>query len=217
MSTPLIPLPCSWSGRILTLRGLLALVCSPWVNPRHGRGPRSSVAAIANRGTSQPSISIPSMTFTKMLEMWFCGDIYKHISSYRILSSKDVKHVQGGNQKWSNMKYLVKQVIRATGILNRHDLFIKNWSPRKVMDLYLGVRNFFDFPCLYSDKRRRYEKIYWKTYFNALLKRKGKLFVEQRWNVTRWWDWFGTSIIQNVNPCIYFHFSKIIYTDYVSG
>ena len=77
------------------------------------------------------------------------------------------------------MKYLVKQVIRAAGIANRHDLVVQNWSPRKVMDLYLGVRNFFAFPCLSSDKRRRYETISWKTYFNALSKRKGKLFGEQ--------------------------------------
>ena len=53
MSTLPIPLPCSWSGHILTLRGLFALVCGMWVNPRHGRGPRASVAALANRGTGE--------------------------------------------------------------------------------------------------------------------------------------------------------------------
>ena len=106
---------------------------------------------------------------------------------------------------------------RAAGVANRHDLVVRNWSPRKVMDLYLGVRHFFDFPWLSSDKNRRHEKISWKTYYNALSKRKGKLFGEQWWNVSSWWDWFGTSIIQNVNSCIYFHFSKIIDTNYVLG
>ena len=77
------------------------------------------------------------------------------------------------------MKYLVKQVIRAEGIVNIHDLVVRNWSPRKVVDLYLGVRNLFDFTFLSSDKTRCYEKILWKTYLNALTKRKGKLFGEQ--------------------------------------
>ena len=93
------------------------------------------------------------------------------------------------------MKYLVKQVSRAAGIDNRHDLVVRKWSPRKVMDSYLGVRHFFAFTFLSSDKMRRYEKISWKTYFNALKKRKGKLFGEKLWNVTSWWDWFGISII----------------------
>ena len=35
---------------------------------------------------------------------------------------KDDMHVKGGNQNLSNIKYLVKQVIRALGIANRHDL-----------------------------------------------------------------------------------------------
>ena len=28
-----------------------AVVCGPWVNPRHGRGPQALVAALTNRGT----------------------------------------------------------------------------------------------------------------------------------------------------------------------
>ena len=74
---------------------------------------------------------------------------------------------------------MVKQVIRAAGIANRHDLVVRNWSPRKVMYLYLVVSNFFAFPYLSSDKRRRYETISWKTYFNVLSKQKGELFGEQ--------------------------------------
>ena len=53
-----IPLPCSWSCRtlILTLNGHLAVISGPWVNPRHGRGPRDQVTALANRGTVTKSI-----------------------------------------------------------------------------------------------------------------------------------------------------------------
>ena len=77
--------------------------------------------------------------------------------------AKDVKHIKGGKQKLSNMKSLVKQLIRSAGITNRYDLVLQNWPPRKMMDLYLGVRHLFAFTCLSSDKRRRYETILWKT------------------------------------------------------
>ena len=66
------------------------------------------------------------------------------------------------------MKYLVKQVIRAAGIVDRHDLVVQNWYPRNMMDLYLGVRHFFAFNSLSSDMRRCHKTISWKTYFNAL-------------------------------------------------
>ena len=88
-------------------------------------------------------------------------------------------HVKGVKKMWSDMKSMVKQVIRAAGIVNRHDVVVRNWSPRKVMHLYLGVRHVFDFPCLSGVKRRRYEKMSWKTYFNVLSIHKGKLFGNQ--------------------------------------
>jgi hypothetical protein len=125
------------------------------------------------------SFSFPSMTFPNMLTMWFCGDISKNISPYRILKAKDVKQVKGGKQKLSNMKSLVKQVMRAATIANRHDLIVRSWSPGKVLALYRGVKHFFAFPTLLQGKARRYETISWKTYFNMLMKRKGKLFGEQ--------------------------------------
>ena len=53
--------------------------------------------------------------------MCFFGDISKNIPPYRMLRAKDVIHVKGGNQKLSSMKSLVKQVLRAAGIANRHD------------------------------------------------------------------------------------------------
>ena len=94
---------------------------------------------------TQPSFSIPSMTFTNMLAMWFCRDISKNITSYRMMRAKDVMHVKGGKKKLLNMKSLVKQVIRAMMIANRYGLVVQNLSPRKVMDLYLGVGHFFAF------------------------------------------------------------------------
>ena len=123
---------------------------------------------------TQPYFSIPSMTFTNMLAMWFCGDISKNLPPYRMMRVKYVINVNGGKQKWSNIKYLVKKVIRAAGIANRHDLVAQNWFPRTVMDLYLFVRHFFAFPCLSSDKMRRCEKISWKTCQNGRAKYLGR-------------------------------------------
>ena len=77
------------------------------------------------------------------------------------------------------MKTLVKHAMRAVIIANRNDLVVTCWHPRNVMDLYGGVRHFFDFPCLAYYKRRHYDTMSWKTYFNVLLKRKGKLFGEK--------------------------------------
>ena len=91
-----------------------------------------------------------------------------------MMRAKDVMHVKGGKKKLLNMKSLVKQVIRAMMIANRYGLVVQNLSPRKVMDLYLGVRHFFAFLCLSSDKRRRYGIISWKTYFNAFSKQREK-------------------------------------------
>ena len=125
------------------------------------------------------SFSFPSMTFPIMLTMWFCGDVSKNIPPYRILKAKDVMRLKGGKQKLSNMKSLVKNVIRAASIANRCDLVVRSWSPGKVLDLYRGVKHFFAFPTLLNGKGRRYDTISWKTYFNALMKRKGKLYGEQ--------------------------------------
>ena len=111
--------------------------------------------------------------------MWFCGDISKNIPPYRMLQCKDVKQVKGGKQNVSNMKTLVKHAMRAVIIVNQNDLVVSCWYPRKVMDLNGGVRHFFAFPCLTYYKRRCYDTMSWKTYFNVLLKGKGKLFGEQ--------------------------------------
>ena len=79
------------------------------------------------------------------------------------------------------METLVKHVMRAAVTAKKNDLVVNCWSPRKAMELYVCVIHLFDFPCLVYDKRRRYETRSWDTYFNVLMKRKGKLFGEQWW------------------------------------
>ena len=109
-----------------------------------------------------------------------CWNFKKNLP-YRMLRCKDVKQVKGGKKKLSNMKTLVKHVMRAAVIANWNDFVVTFWSPRKVMDLYVGVKHFFDFLCLTYEKRRRYEIMSWKTYFNAFVKSQGRLFGEKWW------------------------------------
>ena len=96
--------------------------------------------------------SFPSMTLPNMLSMWFCGDISETVPPYRILWSKYVNQVKGGKQKLSNMKTFVKNVMREAVIENRNDLVVNCWSPRKVVDLYGGVKHLFAFPFLTYEK-----------------------------------------------------------------
>ena len=56
--------------------------------------------------------------------MWFCGDISTNIPPYRMIWCKEVEQVKGGKQKLSNMKTLVKHVMRAAVILNMNDLVV---------------------------------------------------------------------------------------------
>ena len=72
-----------------------------------------------------------------------------------MLWCKYVNQVNSGKQNLSNIKALVKHVTRTAVIANQNDLVTNCWSPRKVMDLYGGVRHFFAFPCLTYDNRRR--------------------------------------------------------------
>ena len=69
-----------------------------------------------------------------------------------MLWCKDVKQEKGEKQKLSNIKTLVKHVMRAAVIENQNYLVVDLWSPRKAMELYRGVRNLFAFPCLTYDK-----------------------------------------------------------------
>ena len=147
----------------MTRRGMIS-----WTNIRDG-----SILLTPRR------FSFPSMTFRTMLTMWFCGDISNNIPPYRVLRAKDVKEVKGGKQALSNMRYLVKHVIRATVMGNRPELNRRgNWTVQNVNDLYMGVKHFFAFPSNKGAGSRRFETLSWKTYYTLLSKRKGKLLGE---------------------------------------
>ena len=44
---------------------------------------------------TKPSFSFLSVTFINMLGMWFCGDILKNFTPYRMFRAKYVMHVKG--------------------------------------------------------------------------------------------------------------------------
>ena len=114
-----------------------------------------------------------------MLCMWYCGDISKNIPPYRLLKAVDVKELKGGKQKLSNMRCLVRHVERGAAIVNLRHLVKKKWETRDVLDLYHAVKHLFEFPSLVNGKQRRFEQLGWKTFYNILAKRKGRLYGEQ--------------------------------------
>ena len=114
--------------------------------------------------------------------MWYCGDIIRNIPPLKLLSASDVKHIKGGKQKISNMKNVVKHVERAATLVNLQHLVVHEYTPRAVLDLYNGIKHMFAFPSLSKTHKRRLEQINWKTYYNILSKRKGRLYGEVQTN-----------------------------------
>ena len=52
-----------------------------------------------NNLLTSSEFSFSSMTLPNMLSIWFCGDISKNISPYRMLRCKDLKQVKDGEKK----------------------------------------------------------------------------------------------------------------------
>ena len=121
----------------------------------------------------------PSMALPNLIRMWYCGDKSNNIPPYRMLRPCDVDHLKFGKQKLSNMKTLMNHVERAAHLSNQTHLLKKTWYAGDTLILYNGVSHFFKFDSLRTGKRRRFETISWKTYYNILSKRKGKLHGEQ--------------------------------------
>ena len=124
------------------------------------------------------TFTIPKMSFPNMLIMWYCGDISKNIPPYRLLKACDVKDVKGGKQKLSNMRCLIRHVERGARMVGMGHLIMKKWDTRGVIDLYRATKHLFAFPSLMDGKKRRYEQLGWKTFYNILAKRKGRLYGE---------------------------------------
>ena len=122
--------------------------------------------------------TFPSMPLPGLIRMWYCGDIPKNVPPYKMLRPIDVKHLKFGGCKLSNMRNVMKQVKRATLVINRPDLIKSKMSSEDTIVLYHAIKHLFQFDCMTLGKKRRYETISWKTYYNILMKRKGKLVGE---------------------------------------
>ena len=76
------------------------------------------------------------------------------------------------------MKKLMGHVERAESIVNQPHIVCNNCTAEHAFALYNAVKHLFYFYSIKVGKRRRYESILWKTYYNNLSKRKWKLLGE---------------------------------------
>ena len=82
------------------------------------------------------------------------------------------------------MRKVMKNVERAAHIVNLPHLVKKRMNEQDSFALYHAVlKHMFKFDCLRVGKKRRYETISWKTYYNILVKRKGKLMGERLFDI----------------------------------
>ena len=119
----------------------------------------------------------PSMTLSNLLTMWYCGNRSKNIPPYRMVRGYDMREMKRGIQKLSTMKKLAKNVERGVRILNLPHLLVQKWTSRHFLDLYNAVKHLFGSPSL--NKKRRFETIACKTYYNIFCARKSYLVGEK--------------------------------------
>ena len=86
-----------------------------------------------------------------------------------------MKDVKGGKQKILNMRCLVQHVERGARMAGMEHLIMKKWDTRGVLDLYHATKHFFALPSLVNGQQQMYEQLGWKTFYNILAKRKGRL------------------------------------------
>ena len=122
----------------------------------------------------------PSMPLPNFIRMWYCGDKPKNIPPYKMLRHADLTGLKSYKQKITNMKKLIFHVERAAcDLLFRPELIKRQWTVNDTLVLYHAVKPYFRFEVIIGAKRkRRFETISWKTYYNVLCKRKGLLVGE---------------------------------------
>jgi hypothetical protein len=124
------------------------------------------------------SFTFPSLTLASLVTSWYCGDYSKSIPPYRYLKPCDVKHIKGGRQKIMHMKILMSCVEKAAKIVNLPHLIKRKMNDKDAITLYNSVKHLFRIPAG-EGKKRRYETLSWKTYYNMLSKRKWRLYGEK--------------------------------------
>ena len=115
---------------------------------------------------------------TNLVRMWYCGDVPSNIPPYKILRKCYISHLKHGKCKLSQMKKLMDHVEWAASIVNKTHLVRNDCTAEHAFELYNAVMHLFFFDSIKAGKRRRYESIPWKTYYNNLPKQKYKLLGE---------------------------------------
>ena len=124
------------------------------------------------------SFVFPTMPLPNLVRMWYCGDVLSNIPRYKMLRTCDVSHLKHGKCKLSQMKKLMGHVERAASIVNQPHLIRKDCTVEHVFVLYNAVKHLFLFDSIKVGKRRSYESISWKTYYNNPSKQNWKLWVK---------------------------------------
>ena len=122
------------------------------------------------------------MPLPNLIRIWYCGDLQNDIPPYQILRGIDLNESRNSRATLSMMRILMKHVEGAAGIVNLTHLVKKCMNENDSVSLYHAVKHMFKFDCLRVGKKRRYETISWKMYYNILLKRKWQLIREKKTN-----------------------------------
>ena len=119
------------------------------------------------------------MPLPNLIRMWYCGDVPNNIPPYKMLQSCDVALLKHGKSKLYNTKK-ISHVDRGAKIVNQPDLIKKDWTEAHTFSIYHAVKHLFMFHSSRVGKKRRYETILWKTYYNFFPNRKGRSWERNR-------------------------------------
>eukprot|EP00957_Ditylum_brightwellii_P004892 372767-Ditylum_brightwellii.AAC.1 len=122
----------------------------------------------------------PKLSFPNLFVVWHSEDLINNISLYRLVYPPDISPIKSDRQKLNMMHLLINAIYRATNYVNLPHFIVKDWMPRKVLDLYQYTKHMFYFPNMNTNATRQYETIVWKTYYNLLVKRKGRQLGESQ-------------------------------------
>ena len=113
----------------------------------------------------------PHLPLNNFLIMWYCGSKVEKIPPYRMLTYMDVKDIKGGKQKLCNMKKMSLYVEEAARQVGRSELVAgPEYTVPKAVTLYNAIECKFRFSNIKITKKRRFETLGWKTFYNIMAK-----------------------------------------------
>lgn len=124
------------------------------------------------------NFTFPMLTLSSLVIAWHCGNRCKGIPPYKLLKGVDVRGIKGGIVKLSQMRKLMSCLEKGARIVNKSSLVKSNMTERDARNLYDSVYHLFKIPAE-ETKKRRYETMSWKSYYNLLGKRKWRLYGEK--------------------------------------